>query len=619
MELSSKVDGGTPDSPPKRKMLFAPLIRVSTEEQKKRGESLRVQKEQLTRAIEALGGEVYHWYAGQEHATPDSERRILEQLMRDAQAGKFDAVIVADLSRWSRDNEKSKNYTKILQKSGVRFFEGTMEIDLFNPSHSLVLGMGVEIQEFFANQQAYKSILSRISRAKRGWPACGKLPYGRTWNKLTKVWDIDKEKQAKVKEIARVYLTGDYSWEELGRMFGMNPANLGKTICYHCGEEWKQRFRSKRCNIDETVVTKVPRLLKEETILAFRKKSEQRNSWDKKGQKHPYLFARLIFDMDTGNSLIGGCNSMGRRYYKQYCGSPNRYRANADVLEKAVLEELYVALGSKVNLHKAIFDGNPVGKVADKIQGDLKSKRDELKLVEVRIENYLTAIGTSIDVPALIDRIKLKLEDLEARFNGLADQITALEYQLNTLPTDEEIEAKRDKWAGLLNAQLASSLDSGVPLLELPFEHQKKIIRLFFGGKDELGRRYGIYVKNLGGDPRHYRFEAYGKLGKVFGWIEAKTGGYFSDSTCDLILKDDEELAKGISKVILDGEPLIFGAYSEDKDHMLSKGKGRDHQAQGNRPNQPAPATSHKPASDPWRDSIWAFPPLPAPGPPGSR
>ena len=134
-------------------MLFAPLIRVSTEEQKKRGESLRVQKGQLTRTIETLNGEVYHWYEGQEHATPEYERKILEQLMQDAHAHKFDAVIVADISRWSRDNGKSKTYTKILQKSGIRFFEGTREINLFDPTQAFVLGMGVEIAEFFASQQ----------------------------------------------------------------------------------------------------------------------------------------------------------------------------------------------------------------------------------------------------------------------------------------------------------------------------------------------------------------------------------------------------------------------------------------------------------------------------------
>jgi len=79
MTPSPKLDAGTPEPEPLQKMLFAPLIRVSTEEQKKRGESLRVQEELLTRAIKTLGGVVYHWYTGQEHATAEHEREILKQ------------------------------------------------------------------------------------------------------------------------------------------------------------------------------------------------------------------------------------------------------------------------------------------------------------------------------------------------------------------------------------------------------------------------------------------------------------------------------------------------------------------------------------------------------------
>jgi DNA invertase Pin-like site-specific DNA recombinase len=93
-----------------RKMLFAPLVRVSMESQERQGESLRTQRADLEADIRSLGGKVYKWYAGQEHATPDYERRILEEFMTDARARKFDAVIVWHVNRWSRDNDKSSTY-----------------------------------------------------------------------------------------------------------------------------------------------------------------------------------------------------------------------------------------------------------------------------------------------------------------------------------------------------------------------------------------------------------------------------------------------------------------------------------------------------------------------------
>ena len=143
---------------------FAPIIRVSTELQAKKGESLSVQTKQIQDYVESLNGVIPDHclqYSGMEHATPDFERKKLDQLLQDAEKGIFDAVIVCDVSRWSRDNLKSKQGLEVLSTNGIRFFVGVMEYDLFNPEHQLILGMGVEMNQFFAGIQAKKSILSR--------------------------------------------------------------------------------------------------------------------------------------------------------------------------------------------------------------------------------------------------------------------------------------------------------------------------------------------------------------------------------------------------------------------------------------------------------------------------
>ena len=101
-----------------QKIRFAPLVRVSTEAQEKRGESLKTQKKQIEQSVELMEGVIPDscWkYAGQEHATPDQERKIFDKLLEDSSKGKFDAVIVCDASRWSRDNLKSKEGLNILR------------------------------------------------------------------------------------------------------------------------------------------------------------------------------------------------------------------------------------------------------------------------------------------------------------------------------------------------------------------------------------------------------------------------------------------------------------------------------------------------------------------------
>ena len=53
---------------------------------------------------------------------------------------------------------------KSLKKNGIRFFVGTKEFDLFSPQDALFLGMAMEMNEFFSQEQAYKSLLNRINR-----------------------------------------------------------------------------------------------------------------------------------------------------------------------------------------------------------------------------------------------------------------------------------------------------------------------------------------------------------------------------------------------------------------------------------------------------------------------
>ena len=73
---------------------FAPIIRVRPEKQKKKGESLRTQETQIRQYIAMLekaipGGAYipeYCWqYKGQEHATPNQERVLLDRLLNARQ------------------------------------------------------------------------------------------------------------------------------------------------------------------------------------------------------------------------------------------------------------------------------------------------------------------------------------------------------------------------------------------------------------------------------------------------------------------------------------------------------------------------------------------------------
>src|SRR3990172_3882287 len=425
-------------------MLFAPLVRVSTEKQEKQGESLNNQRTHLKASVERLGGKVYRWYSGQEHATPDQERRILEQLMRDEKENKIDAVIVADISRWSRDNGKSKEYIRLLKDHGIRFFVGTKEMNLFDPTQAFMLGMSVEVAEFFAGEQAYKSIMNRIERAKKGYPSCGKTPYGRIFDKQTGKWKVDEEAQSKIEEIARIYLQEDIQFAELGKRFGMNQTNINKLLKRRCSDKWVQRFQNKNCGIDVTVETEIPRLLPEEVIHKIRAKSEARRTWDHVSQKYSYLFSRIIFDKDTGYALTG-TPARGKRFYRPYRGKGYLYTISADLIEKAVTDSLFEALSCNRAIVRAVFDGREIDKVAEELKAKKSVYEKEAKALEKKTASIKKAIIAldEDEVGDFVLGLKTEIKDIEDKRAAPKFQLEGIENRLSLLPTEQEIKNHR--------------------------------------------------------------------------------------------------------------------------------------------------------------------------------
>ena len=552
-------------------LIFAPLIRVSTEGQVKKGESLNTQRKQLETAIESINGTVYKWYAGQEHATPVQERKILNELIHDAQHKKFDAIMVTDMSRWSRDNQKSKEHLSILRNHHIRFFVGTRELDLFSPTEGFLLGISVEVAEFFAMEQTYKSMINRIERAKKGHPACGKLPYGRYFDKDTKEWKIDETLQLKIQKIAEQYLYEDCSFKELGEKFGMNPTNLHKILIHRCGDKWEQRFRSKKLNIDLKVDTEIPRLLPDKIIERIQQKSQDRRVWDRKARRHRYLLSKMIFDKDTGYALTGTANQKGQRYYKPHQGRELRYQINANILEKAVLGELFDVLTNTGSLLNAVRNAYPGKNVENELKVKLVSLRKENRSVEKKLNNYAMAIEDfeGENLTGFLTNLKFKIQEFEQKKGSLNKEISDLEYKLSRIPNDGEIKNRRD-WIRkqIIQRHKESFWKCEGALSELSFEDKRAVIKLIFGGWDENDKRYGIYVQHLGGKPRKYAFEAYGKMGSVKGTLQATTKKHGSYMNPDLDLKED--LLTDIAKLALHESPgMVFD--NEVSSYMFSQ------------------------------------------------
>jgi len=477
---------------------FGALIRVSTERQEQKGESLHVQRKQIEDAVQAMGGKVVGWYGGQEHGTPGYEKQEITRLLSDASRQRFNAFICSHPDRWSRDNDQSSDGLKIFRDATIRFFILGDEQDLFDDNNVLFLDISAAIGKYFARTQRKKSMDSRIHKAQRGCCTCGKKPWGRIWNKETETWGIDGEKQLQIKGIAKRYLRGE-SLVELAHELGMKHANMYTLMRERLGDTWTQTFYpNKRSPTDkgppEIVTIKIPRLLPEKTIEAIRAKLQANKTYSHGSQKYDYLLSRMVFCQHCGTSLSGQVTRSTNRYYRHMgtramrvlgkapCQHPHPF-VPADELEELVMIHLYNMFGNPAAVQKAIEAASGDMEKVQECEQRLARVVSELAKIEKGRQRILElvvrdAIGQ--------DQAEAKLTDLKEREGKLRDEQARLGDYLDSRPSPEQIEQASKK--------VVASIGKGKPFTRMSYENKRALVETVFSGKRADGSRMGVYV-----------------------------------------------------------------------------------------------------------------------------
>jgi DNA invertase Pin-like site-specific DNA recombinase len=488
------------------KLRFAALIRVSTEKQGRQGESLRTQDAQLSGAVTSLGGIIVKRYAGQEHATAGYERKQVQQLLDDAarQPRSFDAVIVADPTRWSRDNVQSETGLEHLRKHGVKFFVLTAESDLFNPRDRFYLSLSTTIGAFHAGEQNHKSIVNRIARAKRNVPASGKVPYGRKWNREREQWEVDETKRAIIVDAANRYLAGE-SLQKLAREYGMNHSNLHKILTKRCGDTFEIRFRADNLNVNETIRLTIPPLLPEKTIRAILQQVEANRTYRHGKPKNDYLLSGLIFCGQCSYNLFGQMNHGGRRYYRhahreraEACSLDPRPWVRADLVETEVISQLVELFGNPAAIKRACERAIPN-------QATLLEAKQRVDCCTSECDKVAKARTVILN---LIERDAITFEHAEAKLDDLkakgADAQVALDKARDIL---DQLQAE----AGIRNLHLDFGNIPGTTRWDadkMSREDRLALLEETFGQPLTDGRPAGAYIYPTG-DNKVYRPKAW--------------------------------------------------------------------------------------------------------------
>lgn len=502
---------------------FAPLIRVSTEAQEKRGESLRVQKAQYEDDLKVLGAvspEDCWKYCGQEHATPDYERKKLDLFLQDAGKDLYDAVWVYDPSRWSRDNLKSEEGLRILMESDKKFFVRTTEYDLHSPQDRLFLAMFTVMNQYLAAEQARKSLNSKIKRAERNRPAFGRLPWGRTYNKETETWGLDEELKNQMIIAGERYLRGDGMEKIAATMLfkvkvkdgfkykHLCTATLCRVLTRFSGDTWVVTNNNKKLKTYKTFTFKVDPLLPQDMIDAILEKVAANKTYTHGQTKNPYMLGRMIFCGECGAALSGQKNSDGRLWYRHPYRSNCKVRAGipAGPIEMAVPVHLFSMYGDVKAMEKAVENAFP--------------NLDEFRHLESQIPVLETGISKARkEKERIIDKIakgiisdddaKRKMQELREREAMLTGEVTKVKEKISSIPSRESIRKYTDTLMEIHKELINIKFKRYDHFKTMTYEDKRALMQTVFAGKDMEGHRYGVYMKEKGGE---WCFEMRGKL-----------------------------------------------------------------------------------------------------------
>jgi DNA invertase Pin-like site-specific DNA recombinase/vacuolar-type H+-ATPase subunit E/Vma4 len=494
---------------------FAPIIRVSTEKQEVQGESLEVQKKQIIHYVETLQGTIpdYCWqYKGQEHATPQYERTMIKKLLEDSSKDLFDAVIVSDPSRWSRDNLKSKEGLNVLKANGIKFFVGTTEYDLYNPTQNLFLGMSAEIGEFQAMEQSRKSIMSRIERAKRGIPSAGSIPFGRLWDQKTG-WAVDSEKKKLVEQAAKRYLAGE-GIRQISASIGMPFPTLWKYLTKIPSSTWTLHFNNERLNISENVDMQIPPLLDEATIAAIKERANASRTYLHGEIKNQYLLSRMIFCARCGYTMFGTINTKsGKRYYKH--AYDNGVKCDfkkyvpADELENSVLIHIVHTFGDPERIQKAVERATPDMARLEELTKEKEQLLSELRKITLQSANIIDAIA---DNTITHTQVRDKMDKLRERESITTNRFNQVKDELSNMPDPTRV--KRLSGLGMKVLQDAIK-NTPEKALEKPYEWKRRLVENAFAGLNTKQKRLGIYMDESGNPDQPFKFEIRGIFEKT--------------------------------------------------------------------------------------------------------
>ncbi len=457
--------------------------RVSTEEQAQVADgSIDSQQHRIRAFIDIKlhqdkdWGAVIETYIDDGYSAGSTNRPAYQRMIRDMKAGKINLILVADLSRLSRNISDFSQLYNEFGKYKASFLSIKEQFDTSTPVGEMMVFNMINLAQFERKQTAERISMNFHSRAMRGLANGGQPLLGYDTDPLNKGKRIVNEVEADlVKRIFEMYDEGQslssiadqLTKENIRRKEGhsknlrhikegrwtidsiqnllKNHAYIGiRVVNAKNKDEDPSRLKAYQqyhlvpaswsAIIDEKLFSKVQKRL-EEAHASERKRHH-------KGERRPFLISGIIKCGHCGRALSGQSahgNTTIHRYYghKQLIGEKvtcpiKRFPANE--IEEAVIQHLDIVLEEQGYLDQ-INDNIQKGYGASR--STIKMKKDSLikavQKIDCEIESIFGLVTTMKEGSAGADLIQDKLQKLAEKKKSLEQELEgAIQFEKNS-------------------------------------------------------------------------------------------------------------------------------------------------------------------------------------------
>ena len=431
-------------------MIASGYARYSTAHQSEN--SIAYQKEKILDYCKKNNITMTTFYSDEaETGTNTEDRPEFLKMLAAAANGEFEAVIIYDVTRGSRDVADWFNFRKAMKRLNIKVIAVEDKLgDILNPNDFLVELINVGIGQHAVLTTRQKSMDGVSIKAKDGVFLGGYAPLG--YDIVNQSYVINERDAAIVRIIFNMYAKGESyavildriagTKGKRGKLLGKNSLNsILKNERYVGVYTWnkkhvKQMRQWAGGGLNPNCV-RLEGIIPPIIDMATWERVQKRMSDNKKNStfkaKREYLLTGLIECECCGATFVGhtSTNKKGYEYRTYICGNKYRTRTCGVKNAHAAKLEMFIAANLKQYLADIDFD-EMAAVIAGKVNAasaDLTKEKKELAEITLKITNGVKAILGGMDFPELEEEVgalrvrKGELEDIIARSSSNAGKV----------------------------------------------------------------------------------------------------------------------------------------------------------------------------------------------------